>query len=243
MWRKAAIAWAATGFLTAPALAQGRWDCSGWSRDDGQGRYCELRDFTISNTFAPLSVDGDRNGGIRISGWDRSEVHVEARVQTWGRTEAEARDLADDIEIRTDGGRIEAETSSGIHRGWSVSYDIQVPRNLRFQAKNGGISLSRLGGNVKGRTTNGGVTVELDGASWDGEGLDVATTNGGVKLHIPEDYSAELETGTTNGRMRVDFPITVQGRVDRRIRTTLGAGGAPVRVTTTNGGVVVRRRR
>jgi hypothetical protein len=82
----------------------------------------------------------------------------------------------------------------------------------------------------------------VGGAAWSGEGLDVQTTNGGVTLMIPENYSAELELGTTNGRVNVDFPITVQGRIGRQMRTTLGEGGRPVRVVTTNGGVRVARR-
>jgi DUF4097 and DUF4098 domain-containing protein YvlB len=104
------------------------------------------------------------------------------------------------------------------------------------------VDLADLAGNVRGRTTNGGLRVELGGAAWSGEGLDVQTTNGGVTLMIPENYSAELELGTTNGRVNVDFPITVQGRIGRQMRTTLGEGGRPVRVVTTNGGVRVARR-
>lgn len=83
--------------------------------------------------------------------------------------------------------------------------------------------------------------MELAGNAWEGEGLDVETRNGGVKLEIPENYSAELETGTVNGRIRVDFPVTAQGRIDQEIRAILGSGGAPVRVRTTNGGVKVTR--
>ena len=84
--------------------------------------------------------------------------------------------------------------------------------------------------------------MELVGDFWDGTGLDVETRNGGVKLEIPEGYSAELETGTVNGRVSIDFPVTVQGQIGRQIRATLGAGGAPVRVRTTNGGVTVSHR-
>ncbi len=94
---------------------------------------------------------------------------------------------------------------------------------------------------MRGRTTNGGVAVELTGDAWQGDGLDVRTTNGGVQLAVPEDYSAHLEAGTTNGGMRFAFPIMVQGRLDRRIAIDLGEGGRPIRVMTTNGGVVVRR--
>lgn len=71
--------------------------------------------------------------------------------------------------------------------------------------------------------------------------MDVRTTNGGVVLDIPRDYSANLETGTVNGKIRVDFPITVQGTIGRRISTTLGDGGRTIRATTTNGGVVIRK--
>ena len=80
-----------------------------------------------------------------------------------------------------------------------------------FTALNGGVNLKRVGGYVRGGTTNGGLNIELSGERWDGEALDVSTTNGGVNLSIPENYSARLETGTVNGRVNVDFPVTVQG--------------------------------
>jgi hypothetical protein len=89
---------------------------------------------------------------------------------------------------------------------------------------------------------NGGVTVELDGERWEGSGLDVQTTNGGVHLSLPSRYNARLETGTVNGGLQFDFPVTVQGRLSRRLTTDLGSGGALIRVVTTNGGVTVARR-
>jgi hypothetical protein len=104
------------------------------------------------------------------------------------------------------------------------------------------VRLTGLAGDVRGGTNNGGIDVDLDGAVWRGEGLDVHTQNGGVKLAIPADYSARLETGTVNGSLRIDFPVTVQGRLDRDVDTTLGAGGPPIRVRTTNGGVKISRK-
>jgi hypothetical protein len=43
--------------------------------------------------------------------------------------------------------------------------------------------------------------------------------------------------------MDVAFPmtVTISGRVKDRISTTLGSGGPPVRVVTTNGPMTVRR--
>ena len=152
--------------------------------------------------------------------------------------------------------------SLGRRESWHVSYQLVVPSrtSLSLQTTNGGISLSdvdgeidfrtvnggvtlkRLAGNVRGRTSNGGIDVELDGATWNGDGLQVETQNGGVKMAIPSNYSARLETGTVNGRMNIDFPVTVQGRIGRTIDTQLGSGGPLIRVRTSNGGVNIRQK-
>jgi hypothetical protein len=66
----------------------------------------------------------------------------------------------------------------------------------------------------------------------------------GVNLWIPEGYNADLTTRTVNGGFRTDFPMTIQGELSPRhgISTTLGAGGPPVRVRTTNGGLRINKR-
>jgi DUF4097 and DUF4098 domain-containing protein YvlB len=89
---------------------------------------------------------------------------------------------------------------------------------------------------------NGGLSIDLAGAGWDGGGMDVRTTNGGVTLSIPENYSAHLETGTVNGGLKTDFPITLQGEVKRELSLDLGGGGQTIRAVTTNGGVSIKRK-
>jgi hypothetical protein len=51
---------------------------------------------------------------------------------------------------------------------------------------------------------------DRSGDPWDGAGLDVETHNGGVRIAMPEQSSAVLETATTNGHLKIDFPITVR---------------------------------
>ena len=58
-----------------------------------------------------------------------------------------------------------------------------------------------------------------------------------MRLRLPEQYSARIDAGTVNGGINVDFPVTVQGRIDRELNTTIGAGGPLIRVRTHNGGV------
>ena len=101
--------------------------------------------------------------------------------------------------------------------------------------------LKRVGGDVRGSTTNGGLAIVLNGDHWDGESLDVSTTNGGVMMSVPENYSAHLQTGTVNGGVSVDFPVPGQGRINKQISLNLGSGGATVKAMTTNGGVHLKR--
>ena len=227
-----------------------------------RAHFCELRNLTL-RPESKISVDGRENGGVSFYGWDRSEVKVVAMIQTNADNDDQAEALAKQIHINATGGRISAEGPSLERRSWwSVSYEIYVPtrsnlealtRNggvsaedvegdLDFQATNGGIRVANVAGDVHGETMNGGVSALLSGTSWRGKGLDLRTMNGGVSLTLPRGYNARLETGTTNGGMRIDFPITLQGLIDKRIHTQLGTGGPLVRVVTTNGGVRISER-
>jgi DUF4097 and DUF4098 domain-containing protein YvlB len=259
-----------TAALAATCLAQTRDRRFGRSADtscadgwnDNRASYCEVREATIPG-LNPLDVDAGPNGGIRIRGWDRSDVLVRTKITGYGGSEADARRIASGVRVETEGGRI--RTDGPDRRGdeyWSASFDVQVPRTAlltlntknggisiddfrgtaKFRAMNGGVSLSNVGGDIRGETTNGGLNIDLNGDRWEGAGLDVETHNGGVRMTLPENYSAELETGTTNGRASVSFPITVQGTLGRHITATLGAGGAKLRAITTNGGVTINRR-
>ncbi|MGZ8847653.1 MAG: DUF4097 family beta strand repeat-containing protein [Pyrinomonadaceae bacterium] len=236
--------------------------------DDGDNRYarhCEIKEQTLPASGA-ITVDGKTNGGIAIKGWDRHEILVRAKVETRAPSQAEADSLAQQVRIETAALNIHAEgPESRDNYQWHVSYEIFVPRRsdlslkahnggisivevngrIDFRTTNGGVSLSRVGGAVSGNTTNGGVHVELSGARWEGETLDVRTTNGGVNLVMPENYSAHLETGTTNGNVKSDFPLNVplteRGRMPKDISVDLGGGGPTIRATTTNGGVHLSR--
>ena len=231
-----------------------RWDA---------GHACEVRQVAVRRDVRSLSVDGSDNGGVSVTAWDRDSVHVSARIQTSAGTQAEAERLLKDIRLETTGGTIRSAGPSGSmsRRGWSVSFDVYVPRHMDLdlrarnggvrvqdvvgrmtrETENGGIALLGAGGDVRAHAQNGGLNVRLTGTRWEGAGLAAETENGGVRIVIHERYSARLETGTVNGGMRTDFPITVSGSISRRLSLTLGSGGAPVRATTTNGGVILER--
>lgn len=242
--------------------AKGSLSCrDNWYSDKLMG-HCEIKEQALA-AGGMITVDARKNGGVSVKGWDRNDVLVRARIQSAASSQSEADELAKQVIIQTAGSKIFAEGPENRKDShWDVSYEILAPRRsdlsleaynggisisdvtgrIEFTGHNGGVMLKRVAGNVHGGTTNGGLMVELAGDRWDGEELDVKTTNGGIVMTIPENYSAHLETGTVNGSLSIDFPVTVQGRITRELATNLGAGGPTIRAMTTNGGVRIKRR-
>ena len=254
-------------FNDTPQRSEGGND--DWCRDAERNSYgdddevfCEVREFTLGG--GPLSLETS-NGGVRVTGEQRRDVLVRAQVVTRARTVERAREIAREVEISRDG-RIRATGPRMSNReGWHVNFRIQAPQSidldvtssngslsatdvrgrLRLRTSNGSIRLMDVAGDVQADTSNGSVTASLSGSRWEGQGLDVATSNGSVRIDLPESYNAHLVASTMNGSLNVGFPITVQGRLggrNREIDTTLGSGGATIRLRTSNGSVNVQRR-
>lgn len=227
--------------------------------DSHRRRYCEVRELT----FAPqgsISLDGAKNGGVKVVGGDRSDVHVYAIVGAVADSDDEARQVVAQVQISTGPNIVAQGPPMSGHRHWWTNYKAAVPRrlNVSLRAHNGPLSVSDLtgeidletlngplnvsdvSGRVRGRTTNGPLNIKLSGTAWSGEGLDLQTTNGPVNLRLPANYNAHVESGTVHGPVASDFPLpAVEGRRHRgrTIALTLGSGGPTIRAVTTNGPV------
>jgi DUF4097 and DUF4098 domain-containing protein YvlB len=252
------------GVHAASQAQTGNWQnggCENTNHHWGQAHACQMRRTSFALASGHLDVN-TVNGGIEVIGEDRSDVALEARVTAWAPSESEAADELRQVVIETNNGNLR---DHGPHShffsstGYSVDYHLRVPLHLaaqfhtmnggidltridgdvRFDTTNGGVTLDRLSGDVKGHTVNGGLNVSLSGDRWQGNGLHVETTNGGIDLRLPQHYNAHLETGTVNGGISVDFPITVQGTIKNHLNTDLGNGGPVVHVQTVNGGITI----
>jgi DUF4097 and DUF4098 domain-containing protein YvlB len=253
-----------------PLLAQLRdnsekqMTCQNGGFDSDGVRHCEIREQTVP-AIGRLYVDAHRNGGVTVKGWLRNEVLVRARVEASAENEGAAANLTSRVSIDGSGGQVRAtgpESVDNNNSWWSVSYEIFVPQNtdlnltarngginisdvrgqIRFEGRNGGVHLKRLAGDVSGSTANGGVQAELTGTTWDGRQLEVSTRNGGVSVTMPSSYSARIQAESERGGFQSDFPVTVQGNMrPRRLDFNVGAGGPLIHVTTTNGRVSFTR--
>jgi DUF4097 and DUF4098 domain-containing protein YvlB len=244
--------------------------CNGSTRNingNGGAHACEIRETTLGPSGS-LDVEPGHNGGITVKGWSQNNVLVRAQVETWASTDANARGVATQVRVDAGGGQIRAtgpdsnSTTGNWNEGWAVSFEIFAPWNtnlkleshngsisisdmrgrIELQSHNGSVHLARVSGDVTGETHNGEIQAELSGNSWDGRQLELKTYNGSVTLSMTSSFSASVETSSFRGGVSSDFPINVTGRIDAGdMRFNLGSGGPPIKVSTHNGGIRLRR--
>ncbi len=224
--------------------------------------YAESRDQRLPNSSTNY-IDPGANGSIKVHGWNNSDVLVRACIQAAAPSDSEARALASQVTITRGAGTIEPSgPSTGEQRYWGVSYEVWVPNasnlnmkanngsiavesvggEIRFHTQNGSVHLSGVAGDVDGSTTNGSLTIDLAGSGWKGTGLRAKTTNGSVSLNLPENFSAQVQASTVNGRVKVDFPVMVSGEIGQTMSFQLGSGGPLIEARTVNGSVHIGRK-
>src|SRR5581483_1785468 len=213
-----------------PRAGSGEMDCSSSHfQDNDLVSYAEMREQRLPAASTNY-INPGQNGSIRVHGWNNADVLVKACIQTAAPSDSEARAVVSQVTIARGAGMIEPTGPSTNDRlYWGVSYEVWVPNGsnvkmdanngsiavddvhgqIRFHTSNGSVHLSDVGGDVDGSTTNGSVSVALAGTGWNGRGLHVETTNGSVKLELPENFSAQIQASTVNGRIHSDFPVTV----------------------------------
>ena len=259
--------------LAAPLRAQMRdnrepqLNCNN-NGDRDRPRSCEIRETTLGPS-ASLQVEPTHNGAISVRGWAQNSIFVRARVEAWAENDAEARALASQITVETNGGQIRATgpepyplSVTNDRRGWSVGFEIFAPRNTNLkaashnggiqvsdmrgvidvQSHNGAVRLVRVAGDVTGGTHNGGIQVELEGATFDGRQLNLSTHNGSATISLPASYSASIQANTNRGGLQSDFPVTVRGRINEgETNFNIGSGGPLIKISTNNGGIRLKR--
>lgn len=243
------------------AARDARWleRCRSMETQKDDRRHCEVM---VEGRAAPgsaLRIESALNGGVQVLAWERDSLEVHARIE--GRHEDAARAQAIARAVRLEIMPGEVRVVGPDEERWSASLVVYVPRRtglgiatsngplsvagvegkLELSTRNGPLHLDGVAGDVTARAVNGPLSVELTGSAWRGAGLDAETQNGPLRLVVPPGYSADLETGTVNGPFHSEIPITLEPgeRFPRRFHATLGSGGAPVRVVTTNGPVQI----
>jgi DUF4097 and DUF4098 domain-containing protein YvlB len=178
----------------------------------------------------------NRNGGIRVTGWDKDEVALTAQIR-----DSEKRRV--ELVVQRKGADLDIEAvfqqpswSFGVYISPRCEMTLQVPHKLLgyFRTTNGTVAAENLEGYARCEATNGAILVN----HIRGE-VQVDTTNGPIEARS---LAARIKGSTTNGRIILE---DVEGGI--QLETTNGSirayrmdgWGEGIRLESTNGSIEV----
>jgi hypothetical protein len=240
-------------------------DDSGVSLDIAHGRATDewIRTYTLpaNGHLHIININGPIEAERAVGG--QIQVRIERIARAGADVEAAAllKSVRMDEQITRDRVRIAAVSTeqAGTLRSFArnavtLRYHLGIPDglNVTLEAGNGSIRLKDINGYVVASMTNGAITAEgLSGglkATADNGGirvamaslthnLEVSTTNGGIRLEVPEDIQATLNARCVNGAISVDerLPIEATERSRRQVTGTINGGGPKIIASTVNG--------
>jgi hypothetical protein len=149
-----------------------------------------------------------------------------------------------EVSAATGNGRVNVLNTDGAVRVSTGNGDVEVREvkgAVRVSTGNGRVTVSTAQGPVEARSGNGNIDVVMT-ALRPSEDMTFSTGSGDIRVTLPADYNGELDATTGNGVISSAFDLKVQGRMSpRRVRATIGSGGARLRLATGNGGLELRK--
>ena len=169
-------------------------------------------------TLVPKGMHG--NGGFFswLFGDNRFSYSVEYEIRL---------PFESDLDLNTTNGKISVEEISG---------------RIKMHSTNGKIQARDISGLIRCETTNGRIHAELNEVT-SNEEITFRTTNGSIKLYLPEDYGGYADLKTTNGQIDSDFRLrdrynsSRKWKSKRSYRGEFGNGDGSITCKTTNGSI------
>ena len=185
----------------------------------GNGRSAKL---VVS---VPASSDLEAASGDGSIDVARLEGRIELRS---GDGSIRGRDLIGDVKAQTGDGSIRLENVAG-------AVDIGTGDGSM-------IATGRIAG-LRARSGDGSVTIRVDPGSVAKQDWTISTGDGSVTLDLPEDFDAELDAHTGDGRVSVREGAMSQilESTRRSVRGRLGDGGRSLHVRSGDGTITLRR--
>ena len=180
----------------------------------------------------------NRNGDVRVVGWEKEEVHLIAEIRDTDRRRV-------DLVIQSRGADLDIETvfqqpfwsfDWGLVQSPRCQITLFVPHRVLgyFRTTNGSLFVSYLDGYARCETNNGDVEVK----HFTGEAL-IETKNGTIEA---QDLQARIKAVTTNGRVSlvdVEGGVAVETINGNIVAKGLDGWGEGITLTTANGSIDV----
>ena len=178
-----------------------------------------------------VGIDLDVPGTLRVVGWKRGTVRMEAEKIAFYSSADQARDFLSHPPIRIR--HNDTSVTIGVTGApeppaiLEVNLTLYIPADrtdllirmqqgdLALEGVNGWIEATLGEGSVEVRsvsgyfsasTLKGDIDVEMSDRGWRGQEFAAMTREGSIELRLPEEYSAALQLETRDGAIEVDYP-------------------------------------
>jgi hypothetical protein len=143
-----------------------------------------------------------------------------------------------DGSINIDGvtGTIELRSGDGSIRS------SRIKGALTARTEDGSIQAEGMLEGLIAETGDGSIVVEADDGSSMKDNWNISTGDGSIVLRVPEDFSAEIDASSRDGRVRSDLPGLDHSRGDgdrQSVRGRIGSGGHVVKLRSGDGSINV----
>jgi DUF4097 and DUF4098 domain-containing protein YvlB len=221
---------------------EARVETIGWKIDDSEVRIVERQSGDRLELAARVP---NMNWNF---GFNRRELRIELRIPR------EA-----DLSVRTGDGNVATDNNIGaidIHTGDGHIRVTRAQGDIRLSTGDGNIEATSLDGQLDASSGDGSIRVEgrldsLNLKTHDGAidarvlkgsristGWSARSGDGDVTLRLPENFQADLDAHTGDGRISVDFPIAASRKAGgSELRSKLNGGGHPLTARTGDGSI------
>ena len=230
---------------------------AGWSAPNST---VDSENFQRSYALAPngrVAIDNPY-GDVRITGWDRNEVQIEA-VKTTGLA-SRLEDAVIVVDATEERFSVRTQYADADPREPArVEYRISVPRNANLEdvrLVNGALSIRGVSGPVKASSVNGNITAEAlkgmaDLATVNGQveagferlsasqPISLRSVNGPIVLVIPQGAGAQLLAQNRSGGIEAHLGGRTRQPAGHLFETVVGGGGASIVLRNVTGGISI----
>lgn len=192
---------------------------------------------------ATLKIPNVCNVKLKTSGGniDLESVDGEVEVRTSGGNLAIS-NVKGSLLAKTSGGNIKVGAVQGNSRLSTSGGDIyleELAGDLDAHTSGGNIVLDGVTGQVVAKTSGGNIRLTVTNPY---QGIQASTSGGDIRCYVEGDLNADVSAKTSGGRVNIDFPVTIQGKISKsRVEGKINKGGPELNLRTSGGNISVLR--
>lgn len=145
-----------------------------------------------------------------------------------------------DLVAKTSGGHIKARGISGqtylSTSGGNIHLE-DLTGDITAKTSGGDIDLNGVAGEIVAKTSGGNIEMRLAGPY---QGVQASTSGGNIYCFVDGELNADLNARTSGGRVSIDFPITITGKISQsKVNGKVNGGGPPLELRSSGGNIKV----